>query len=109
MKAYAAQNEYTGYGTVVFAETAGKARALLMYTDCFEDWEFTELRPYRVKQLDGEYRGRSEMDWGIAEDRIALVKCGWHCGSDSFDPVECVSCPAGAFCDEYADYCRNVW
>lgn len=104
MKAYGAQNEYTGFGTVVFAETAGKARAILIHTDCFEGWDFTEVRPYRIKDLDKEYKGRPEMDWCINEDRIALVKNGWSCGQDAFDPDDCPLCPAKDFCEEWEEY-----
>lgn len=102
MKAYAAQNEYSCYGTVVFAETAGKAKVALMSTDCFEGFEYTELRPYRVKELDKEYRGHHEMDWFDEADRIALVKLGWHCGPD-YDYDDCKICPAKEWCVQYEE------
>lgn len=103
MKAYSAWNEYTGFATVVFAETAGKAKAILISTDCFEGFEFTEIRPYRVPELDKEYRGHSEMDWCDDQDRIALVKQGWHCADDAFRPDECVACPAGKWCERRSE------
>ena len=104
MKAYSAQNEYTGYGTTVFAETRGKAIAAMMHTDTFEGWDFTEIRAYRSPKLDSEYRGHTEMDWCDDLDRMALVKLGWHCGPDSFDLDDCECCCASDYCDKYQDY-----
>ena len=104
MKAYGAQNDFTGYGTVVFAETRGKATASLLYTDAFEGCDFIEIRPYRIPELDKEYRGHFEMDWFDAKDRIALVKMGWQCDDDSFDSDECAKCPAKDYCNRYEDY-----
>lgn len=104
MKAYEAMNYDTGYGTVVFAETRGKARSLLMNTDEFDGYEFIEISPRRVKELDSEYRGRSQMDWRNDEDRIAMVKAGWTCGDDSFNPDYCERCPANEYCSQYEDY-----
>ena len=104
MKAYSAQNEYTGYGATVFAETRGKAIAALMNTDEFEDWDFTEIRAYRSPALDKEYRGHTYMDGCDDLDRIALVKAGWSCGEDSFEVEECPGCPAKEYCWRYQDW-----
>lgn len=104
MKAYGAQNEYTGFGTVVFAETRGKAISAFLRTDAFEDCDFIEIRPYRVPELDNAYRGYEELDWFNSQDRMALVKIGWSCADDAFDPDDCVKCPAKDYCDRYEAY-----
>lgn len=51
MKAYIIQDlkGYADYSTVVFAETSGKAKAIAIHTDSFEDYEFTEISARRVK------------------------------------------------------------
>lgn len=103
MKAYSAHNDETGIGVVVFAETRGKAKRILMDTDVMEFYDFTEIRPRREKELDKEYRGRQEMDWYDKDDRIALVKKGWTCTTDSIDPEECQECPAKEWCGEWED------
>ena len=108
MKAYGAQNDNTGYGTVVFAETRGQAKSLLIQTDTFEGWDYTEIRPYRIKELDNAYRGETEMEWWNDLDRLALVKVGWSCGEDSFDSGDCECCIARDFCWKYEDYLEDV-
>lgn len=98
MKAWKVFNNYTGYSTVVFAETRGKAKTLGMRTDCCEDAEFTEMYVYRVPMLDDEYRGHWEMDFYDDKDRLALVKkAGWCC--EYPEDEECAACIAKDFCD----------
>lgn len=66
MKAYEARNKwgYRDYATVVFAESAGKARAIALYTEACEGSDFTDIEVFRVPQLDKYYKpGKQEMDW----------------------------------------------
>lgn len=76
MKAYKISDlkGYADYSTVVFAETSGKAKAIAITTDAFNDYEFTEISARRVPELDKYYRGLDEMDWLDDADRIALVR-----------------------------------
>ena len=67
------------YATIVFAETAGKARAIGMNTDCCEGAEFTDVVVCRVPDFDNFYRGLPEMDWYNDDDRRAMVSRGWKC------------------------------
>lgn len=102
MKAYKISDlkGYADYSTVVFAETSGKAKAIAITTDAFNDYEFTEISAIRVPQLDKYYRGLDEMDWYDDDDRIAMVKDGnFHCFADS----ECPNCPAKEYCDRCED------
>lgn len=104
MKAYVVtdKNECV-YSTVVFAETRGKAIALAQSTDACEDVPFTEISARRVPQMDKYYRGKSEMDWYNADDRIALCKeAGFSCSDEVLEP-ECEICPAKEYCDRYQD------
>ena len=98
MKAYIITDlqGYADCSTVVFAETSGKAKAIAIHTDAFEDYEFTEISARRIPKLDKYYRGKKEMDWYDDDDRIALVKDGkFHC----FEVSECPNCPAKEYCD----------
>lgn len=98
MKAWIVRRRDGDYATVVFAETRGKARALAQTTDCCEDEEFTNVSAKRFREADSHYRGRSEMDWYDPQDRLFLVKAGWHC--EYTDLFECADCCAKAYCDK---------
>ena len=103
LKAWQATDNCWGYSTVVFAETRGKAKALAAKTDCCEGIPFTQIRIYRVPELDNEYRGHWEMDWCDDEDRLALVKkCGWYC-IDAEDLDDCSDCVAKEYCPYWED------
>lgn len=104
MKAYIVTDKYEcEYSTVVFAETRGKAIALAQHTDACEDVPFTDITAHRAPQLDKYYRGKYEMDWFNADDRIAMCKdAGFHCADEVREP-ECVECPAKDYCDRYLD------
>ena len=52
MKAYLVKDKDELSATVVFAETAGKARALAMSTECCEDVDFCDIQVRRRPQLD---------------------------------------------------------
>ena len=104
MKAYIITDlqGYADYSTVVFAETSGKAKAIAIHTDAFEDYEFTEISARRIPKLDKYYRGKKEMDWLDPNDRVALVKeVGWFCSDETFYSGECPTCPAKQWCDRY--------
>ena len=91
MKAWICRDKLESFGsTVVFAETAGKARYRAMNTDCCEDVPFTEISVRRFKEMDSQFRGHTEMDWDDHDDRRALVEYGWKC----WEPSEwmCESC-----------------
>lgn len=101
MKAFIAtdRNGDEGISLVVFAETAGKAKAYAAGTDTFCDYGFTGIRVNRCKALDGSYKGKSEMDWLDADDRVAMVKlAAFHCGHE-FGCMDGKDCPAYEFCD----------
>ena len=100
MKAYKIRDKdyYCEYSKIVFADTAGKAKAYAAGSDGFEDFCFTEIRATRCPQLDALYRGNIEMDWDNDLDRMAMVKlAGFRCGDD-YD-CEGESCPAYEFCE----------
>lgn len=105
MKAYRVTDEEAceNYATVVFAETRSQAKTEAMATDACEDARYIDIRATRIPELDKEYRGHTEMDWEDPQDRIALVKCGWSCHPDYWDPSDCERCPAADWCDLYQD------
>lgn len=99
MKAYRVfDNWEPSYATVVYAETAGKAKAAAKRTDTCEDSEWTDIRVRRFPEMDGNYRGREEMDWNDKNDRAVLVALGWSCGERNW---ECDTCESKAFCYEW--------
>lgn len=101
MKAWLAKEKGEICATVVFAETRGKARALALYTDCCEGADFCDIEVNRKPQMDKYYTpGKTEMDWDVAEDRIALVKdCDFVCERDYWEWEDCKTCPANQYCD----------
>ena len=102
MKAYTVQDRVDPlFSTVVFAETAGKARAIAQHTYVCEDLNFTDIRVLRLPALDKFYRGKSEMDWDNMEDRIVMVKfANYECSSEIDNP-ECEVCHAKVWCGRY--------
>lgn len=102
MKAYTVQDRRDPmYSTVVFAETPGKARAIAQHTDTCEDLDFTDIRALRKPALDQLYRGKPEMDWDNAGDRIAMVRlANYECSMEDDDPG-CEECPAKEWCGRY--------
>ncbi len=88
-----------GYSTVVFAETSGKAKAMAIKTDAFNEFEFTEISARRVPALDQYYRGKCEMDWNNDDDRVAMVRYGnFSCSEDYWEAGDCESCSAKRWC-----------
>lgn len=101
VKAYIAtdRNGDSPYSTVVFAETAGKARACAAGSENFDEYSFTEMRVTRCPELDRFYRGKREMDWGNMDDRVAMVRyAGFHCADEIYSP-KCEACDAYEYCD----------
>lgn len=113
LKAYRCSQDIYPCSTVIFAESAGKARYIAMYSGSLgDDLEFKDVHVRRVPKLDGCYRGRREMDWSNADDRKDMVSlAGFYCGEDAFDPDDCEQCPAKDDCDQYKDYIeeQNYW
>lgn len=102
MKAYTVsdRNGDEGITLVVFAETAGKAKAYAANSAEFDYYEFTDMRAQRVPALDRFYRGRPQMDWMDDEDRVAMVRyAGFSC-SYNVDHPDCDGCPAYEWCEK---------
>lgn len=96
------------YGAeIIFAETAGKAKSIALYTDTFEDiCEYTELRARRSPNFDKYYKdGKRRMDFSNDEERIILCQHGFYCYQDTVDyEMDCSICSAKDFCSLYKDY-----
>lgn len=105
MKAYLVTNRITyEYSVVVFAESSGKAKALVLGGDGFEYDLFTELSAYRKPELDPFYKGRRFMDWEDPDDRIAMVRYGGYvCSDEAKEFEDCKECPAREWCSEAED------
>lgn len=105
MKAYSVsdRNGDEGYSLVVFAETAGKAKAYAVGVDEFCDYGFTGLRAIRRPMLDKYYKGEPVMDWFDPKDRVAMVRyADFECsGEMSFVDCNCEECPAKKWCGRY--------
>ena len=104
MKAYKISDlkGYCEYSTIVFAESRGKAKAIAITTDSFNDYDYTEISARRVPALDKYYFGREEMDWDNDTDRIALVReAGFSCNPEYWEEEDCERCPARQWCDWY--------
>ena len=101
MKAYKISDlkGYCEYSTIVFAESRGKAKAIAITTDSFNDYDYTEISARRVPKLDKYYRGLDEMDWFDDTDRIAMVKeAGFSCSPEYWEEEDCERCPAKQWC-----------
>lgn len=101
MKAWKVRDPNERTATIVFAETAGKARSLAMHTDCCEDMDFCAIEVRRAPAADMCYRaGTWEMDWYDSDDRLVMVRdLGFTC--EYKEPEECAWCPAKEYCDLY--------
>lgn len=96
MKAYKAYEVDGEYATIVFAESAGKAKAIAKMCDCCEDSRWTDIRVEREPTADSLYNGDPEIDWYDQGQRKALVRdIGWSCYEPSF---ECDTCEAKEWC-----------
>lgn len=102
MKAWTVSDKDGEYGTViVYAETQGKARQAVLYSDPFDFCEWTDLRVLRFKAYDQYYTGEAVPDfWHDDEHRIRLVKdYGWSC-FEAFESY-CKDCPARKYCEHF--------
>ena len=108
MKAYIVKDTNCDefYSTVVFTENRNKARYLALSTNACNDGEYTNITAHRVPILDKYYKpGKVEMDWYDKEDRIALVKYGFHCFDiEDIWITECKNCWAKEYCETYKNY-----
>lgn len=103
MRAYIASAKYENYVTIVFAETAGKARSIAMHTDACCDAEFTEIEVRRCPKADSQYDGSSELDWFNPKHRLFMVsELGFSCVEADY--TDCKSCVAKEECDTYQEY-----
>ena len=99
-KAWLVGSKHEQCSTIVFAETRGRARAMALHTECCEDSDWLDIDVYRRPALDKYYvDGKRELDWFVAEDRIALVKDGgFYCDIDYWEIEDCENCPAREYC-----------
>lgn len=97
MKAWLVTN-YEGIGTVVFADTASKAKADALNEDGFEDETFISLRVRRVSKLDGMENCEPKDNYWLNDDiRLILVRdYGWWCQEPIVD--DCSKCVAREYC-----------
>ena len=99
---------------VVFADTKKKAKELVcevleecVILDELDETErsllLDEIEVDRFWEID--YLDKPEgyiMDWGNADDRIALVKVGdWWCLDLDHSCADCIRCPANGVCQSY--------
>ena len=103
-KAYCVKDKWHDCATVIFAESAGKAKSIALSTECCCDSDFINLEVYRLPHIDKYYKsGKVEMDWYNPEDRIALVtEAGFHC--HYIELPECKQCPAREYCEDWQEY-----
>ena len=108
MKAYLVRKRRDEFcATVVFAETAGKAKSIAMTTEACMDTDFCNIEVRRVPSIDRYYKeGKSELDWFNPQDRIVLVKeLGFFCENIELD--KCEHCSAKDYCYKYCDECLD--
>lgn len=101
MKAYKVfdRTDWEGFATVVFAESANKARYLALSTAVCEDSEYRDVSAHRESTLDKYYKkDKKEMEWSDSDDRLAMVKAGWHCLDYECDNE---NCPAKKWCGKF--------
>ena len=105
MKAYVASDRNGDEGTciIVFAESAGKAKAYTVGTGTFCEYGYTGIRVNRVPMLDKYYHGEPEMDWSDPDSRIAMVRyANMECSCELSDAeCRCDDCPAAKWCGRY--------
>ena len=90
-----------GSSTIVFAESRNEAKVIAMGCDCCEDARYIDISVHRMKDLDGLYKGKPEIDWYDMETRTLLVRdYGWSCLETSW---ECDNCEAREYCEHWED------
>lgn len=105
MKAWLVRENSIEGCEVVFAETRGKATAIALHTETFEDDDFINLVVRRIPEIDKYYtNGKRRMDWNNQKDRLALVKeYGFSCIDECFGEF-CGDCLSKDYCDRYDEY-----
>ena len=102
-KAWCCIEEESGVVEVVFANTRGKAKSYFKDIETFDYYNFCELRPYRIKNLD--HLNKSDgyiMDWRKDEDRLPMVRdADFSCVE--VDREECEGCCAKEWCSKYEE------
>ena len=102
MKAYIVRL-YGEFVTVVFADSAGKARSFALHTVSCRDSNFTDIQVLRLYKADCLYRGKIEMDWSNPQDRLFLVtECGFSCHELNY--MECIVCSSKYACHKFFDF-----
>lgn len=91
---------------IVFAETAGKAKAYCVnHEDVIGEVEFIDVSVRRLKEADKYYRGKPVMEWYDDEDRLVMVRdFGMYCDDDGFDADDCKKCSASEYCGKYQEW-----
>lgn len=109
MKAWIVEEPVEGYGTVVFAETKGKAKYYgIKCEEQLMDCEFFDVRARRVPQLDKYARDGEPyvMNFSNDKDRLIMVRdAGFRCLEPDYD--DCEKCIAKDYCDEYQDHLES--
>ena len=91
---------YSGYSIIVFAETRNKAIVKALGEEEFEDFEYTELRAKRFPDADGMYKeNKDRLDFEDPEDCRFLIKLGYTCNEDYYDPDNCEICAGNDICE----------
>ena len=102
-KAWGCCEEESGVVKVLFADTRGKAKSYFKDMETFDYYNFCELRPYRIKNLD--HLNKSDgyiMDWYKDEDRLAMVRDA-HFSCVEVDRDECEGCCVKEWCSKYEE------
>lgn len=101
IKAYRACEKDGDINTVVFAESANKAKTLACISDCFEGVDYIDIRVQRMPEADKLYKGMCEINWDDQDTRITLVRdFHWSCYEPSW---ECDNCQAKQYCKWHVD------
>lgn len=87
------------YAAVVYADTATRAKAVVMSDPYYWDCEYIYIRVNRIKSMDDLYDHEYVMNWDKDADRLALVKEGWCCIDDFRD--DCKVCIGKEYCSEW--------
>lgn len=103
MKAWTVGEKDEFGGTVVFAETANKARYLAQWTDACRDVDYVRIVARRSKDADKYWeKGKLELDWLNPKDRVVMVKeLGFRC--EHIDNCMCAECAAAEWCDAWQE------
>lgn len=109
MKAWSVFTDYGDYSSIVFADTAGRARQKAQSTDACEYVDWRDIRVKRMPKLDGmEDREPRDAPWLNEEIRLILVKdYNWACAEPQYS--DCDSCSAKEFCHWHDDAEVEVW